>query len=260
MRFLILLYPRAWRKRYADEILAMLRERDLSVSDAFDLVLGALDAHLNFCSGVDAVPVDVGSRTAGPAPPNLRLAALLLIAAGLLPLLTVTLHFPLITGAVVPSLDLISVLLSGTAVLGLWLRERQCAHVAAARGLSLSVLPASVCAAVAVFILTVILHQAVPIWVPLALLLLFNLGWSTLGIIEWRHGRLPSWVALPFTVIAVHGAFTGLLSLGFFSLHGGVGFTSSSWLLLANPLLAAGWVVLGLTLWGTSCDRHALMA
>ena len=44
--WLIRLYPRAWRERYGDEFEALLEECLHSPLDAFDILLGALDAHL----------------------------------------------------------------------------------------------------------------------------------------------------------------------------------------------------------------------
>ncbi|HEY2723557.1 MAG TPA: hypothetical protein VGI84_02615 [Pseudonocardiaceae bacterium] len=41
------LYPRAWRDRYADEVLDLLAHRPPGPRAAADLLLGALDAHLN---------------------------------------------------------------------------------------------------------------------------------------------------------------------------------------------------------------------
>lgn len=43
---LLRLYPRAWRERYGEEFAALLGERPASPRDTFDIVLGALDAHL----------------------------------------------------------------------------------------------------------------------------------------------------------------------------------------------------------------------
>jgi hypothetical protein len=44
MSRLVDLYPRTWRQRYGDELLALLAERPPSVRDRLDLVRGALDA------------------------------------------------------------------------------------------------------------------------------------------------------------------------------------------------------------------------
>ncbi|HVQ21792.1 MAG TPA: hypothetical protein VMT36_00845, partial [Candidatus Saccharimonadia bacterium] len=41
------LYPRAWRERYGDELLALLQDRPASGTDYVDLIRGALDAHLH---------------------------------------------------------------------------------------------------------------------------------------------------------------------------------------------------------------------
>ncbi|MGH2478208.1 MAG: hypothetical protein ACRDHW_00915 [Ktedonobacteraceae bacterium] len=46
-RSLLCLYPRAWRGRYGDEVLAMLEQRPLSFTDGINLFFGALEAHLH---------------------------------------------------------------------------------------------------------------------------------------------------------------------------------------------------------------------
>jgi hypothetical protein len=57
MRFLVRLYPAAWRERYRDEFLAVLQERSLSPFDIFDIVLGAFDAHVHSGSlAIDLAP------------------------------------------------------------------------------------------------------------------------------------------------------------------------------------------------------------
>lgn len=43
---LVSLYPRAWRRRYEAEFRNLLLERGLSLADIFDVMGGALDAHL----------------------------------------------------------------------------------------------------------------------------------------------------------------------------------------------------------------------
>ncbi len=44
---LLRLYPRDWRARYGDEFRALLEARPLTLTDALDVALNALDAHLN---------------------------------------------------------------------------------------------------------------------------------------------------------------------------------------------------------------------
>jgi hypothetical protein len=44
---LLRLYPRAWRDRYGDELLAMVGDRPLELPQIIDLVSGAIDAHLS---------------------------------------------------------------------------------------------------------------------------------------------------------------------------------------------------------------------
>jgi hypothetical protein len=47
MRAILRLYPRAWRERYGDELLALLAERPATLGDVVDIVGGALDARLH---------------------------------------------------------------------------------------------------------------------------------------------------------------------------------------------------------------------
>src|ERR1700690_1813700 len=46
--WLIQLYPRPWRERYAEEFEMLLQECLHSPLDVFDIMLGAFDAHLEF--------------------------------------------------------------------------------------------------------------------------------------------------------------------------------------------------------------------
>ncbi len=46
MRWLIRLYPEAWRLRYGEEFEGLLEQRQLSPIDVFDVVMGAIEAHL----------------------------------------------------------------------------------------------------------------------------------------------------------------------------------------------------------------------
>jgi hypothetical protein len=48
MRWLLRLYPRVWRERYEDEMLAVLEEHKITPATVFDLLIGAFDANLNF--------------------------------------------------------------------------------------------------------------------------------------------------------------------------------------------------------------------
>ena len=40
-------YPRRWRERYQEEMLAVLEQHTISLSTILDLLLGALDARLD---------------------------------------------------------------------------------------------------------------------------------------------------------------------------------------------------------------------
>ena len=47
MSRLLGLYPRAWRRRYGEELLSLIAVRPPNARDQLDLVLGAIDAHLH---------------------------------------------------------------------------------------------------------------------------------------------------------------------------------------------------------------------
>ena len=47
IRWLLNLYPRAWRERYGDEVASVLAEHHVTAWTALDLLLGAFDAHLH---------------------------------------------------------------------------------------------------------------------------------------------------------------------------------------------------------------------
>jgi hypothetical protein len=47
VKTLLRLYPRAWRDRYGDELLALLEDRPATPLDLLDLIRGALDARLH---------------------------------------------------------------------------------------------------------------------------------------------------------------------------------------------------------------------
>lgn len=53
-RWLVCRYPMAWRARYGEELLAIFEERRLRFTDVIDLLIGALDAHLE-PHGVDTL-------------------------------------------------------------------------------------------------------------------------------------------------------------------------------------------------------------
>lgn len=58
MRWLLRLYPRVWRERYEEEMLAVLEEHKVTPATLVDLLMGALDANLNendFTQGVASV-------------------------------------------------------------------------------------------------------------------------------------------------------------------------------------------------------------
>lgn len=61
MKWLIYLYPKAWRKRYGDEFLALLEEQPTTVWDIFDTLRGALDARITFYRKANMNPLKTPS-------------------------------------------------------------------------------------------------------------------------------------------------------------------------------------------------------
>jgi hypothetical protein len=59
VKWLLWLYPPRWRRRYADEFLALVEERGFSVTILFDVLGGALDAWLH--PELVVVPAPVGA-------------------------------------------------------------------------------------------------------------------------------------------------------------------------------------------------------
>lgn len=56
-KLLLCLYPRVWRLRYEEEFLAMLESCPLSISDALDMLRGAIDAHMHPYLGTSGMPL-----------------------------------------------------------------------------------------------------------------------------------------------------------------------------------------------------------
>ncbi len=75
MRWLIRLYPRAWRRRYGAEFALLLAQRPRTVATALDVVRGALDAHRLY--GRREVSMDTWRWRATPA-----VAGLLILLLG----------------------------------------------------------------------------------------------------------------------------------------------------------------------------------
>jgi hypothetical protein len=55
MHWLMRLYPRIWRERYEEEMLALLEEHKITAATIIDLLIGALDANLNYDGGAEGV-------------------------------------------------------------------------------------------------------------------------------------------------------------------------------------------------------------
>ncbi|MCL6442166.1 MAG: hypothetical protein K6T83_01660 [Alicyclobacillus sp.] len=65
MHWLLRLYPRAWRERYEQEMLALLEEHKITPATVLDLLIGALDAHLNYNGVTEGVTYMVNRLRSG---------------------------------------------------------------------------------------------------------------------------------------------------------------------------------------------------
>jgi hypothetical protein len=61
MHWLIRLYPRVWRERYEEEMLAVLEDHKITIATIFDLLIGAIDANLSY-SGLAEGANDMANR------------------------------------------------------------------------------------------------------------------------------------------------------------------------------------------------------
>ena len=86
MKTLLRLYPRAWRARYGDELLALLADRPATPLDLLDLVRGALDARLH-----PQLAGTSGESTERSVPMIDRLPGLAAIGGGILVLIATAL-------------------------------------------------------------------------------------------------------------------------------------------------------------------------
>jgi len=61
--WLLRLYPRAWRRRYEDELAVLLEQHPISLPVILDIILGAIDAHL--WPRVPAASGELAAKAAG---------------------------------------------------------------------------------------------------------------------------------------------------------------------------------------------------
>lgn len=122
MRALLALYPRAWRRRYAAEFSAVLDAQPPSPALIFDIVLGAIDAHLDPQVAEDG-EAPLRRRMKEVVMDGLRSRSVLLGVGLLLPvaLLVAAYRFPgvISDGAVFGGLAIVTALATGLIV-GRW--------------------------------------------------------------------------------------------------------------------------------------------
>lgn len=65
MRWLLQLYPRVWRERYEEEMMEVLTQHKQSAATVFDLILGAIDANLNYEGSAEGVTFMMNRHRSG---------------------------------------------------------------------------------------------------------------------------------------------------------------------------------------------------
>lgn len=65
MRWLLRIYPRVWRERYEEEMLAVLEDHKVTAVTVFDLLVAALDANLNYNGFTEGVTYMVSRLRSG---------------------------------------------------------------------------------------------------------------------------------------------------------------------------------------------------
>lgn len=219
-RTLVRLYPRAWRARHRDELLALLEAAPPGFADRLDLVRGAVDAHLHppIPSRVPAIAALAGGGiwTAGsaaiaaqPVPPDwpgylLDVLPLMLVAVGCLLAATVGCWLRLGDTASGPERVALDVAVAGGLIWALALGaallrvdygpSTVIASTAAASGLALvglSLLRAGDWPVAGLLVLA-----SVALVIPSVLAWLgFGAAWTLVGAIEWFIGAPPLRVA-----------------------------------------------------------------
>ncbi len=215
-RALVRLYPRAWRARHRDELLALLEAAPPGFADRLDLVRGAVDAHLHpsVPSRVPAIAALAGGGfwtagsaaiAVGPTPPDwpgylIDVLPLMLVAVGCLLAATVGCWLRLgdtTSGAERLALDiavaggLIWALALGAALLRIdYGPSTAIASTAAAVGLALVGL--SLVRVGDWPIAGLLVLASVSLTIPSVLAWLgFGAAWTLVGAIEWFTGAPP---------------------------------------------------------------------
>lgn len=65
MPWLLRLYPRAWRERYEEELLAVLEDHQVTLATVLDLLIGAVDANFNYNRSTEGVQSMVNRLRSG---------------------------------------------------------------------------------------------------------------------------------------------------------------------------------------------------
>ncbi len=191
MTAILRLYPRAWRERYGDELVALLEEHPASLLDHLDLIRGALDARLHpQVPGADAAPEQ-------EIPMNQKQLGVVAAIGGIAWILAVTSLFML---PIHPGGDRDTSL----AVLGLALGI-------AMTGIALGELgtrvgsPTSARTGHIVAVLSVALGGLMIM--PWPFVIVGGFGFPALGVVAAlrgaRNGAMPSWFVIVFVVAAM---------------------------------------------------------
>ena len=198
MSGILRLYPRAWRDRYGDELVALLDERPVTLLDSIDLFRGAIDAHLHpQVTGADA-------RPGKEIPMSQRLLGVVAAIGGIAWILAVASMFALprnMDGDRDTSIAVFGLAI-GMALTGIALGE-----LGSRRGSASSAITGHVIA-----VIGIVFAVMVPVPWPVFIIPLY--GFPVLGLIAAvrgsRNDALPGWLPVVFGAALV-GAFAGYM-------------------------------------------------
>jgi hypothetical protein len=228
MTALLRLYPRAWRERYGDEMVALLESEPTSMLDHLDLMRGALDAHLH---------PQVRGQSAAEKESTVSHRALALAAAGggIAWMVTFAAWLTTLVPATGDSdLRLIPGFAIGIALMGLAIGE-----LGTRPGDAGSPVIGHLIAIISIVFaigmpVPVVLNQTDAGWALMIMPIFFFPVVAALAAVRgWRNGSFPIWVAIAVLVGAV------LAWIGF----GGSTPMDAKWVALA---FGAAFVLLGL--------------
>jgi peptidoglycan/LPS O-acetylase OafA/YrhL len=190
MNTLLRLYPRAWRERYGDEMLALLEAQPASLLDQLDLIRGAIDARLH--------PQVRGRGAADKEPTmNQRILALLAAVGGIIWMVGLAAW---LTAPLTPTGDRDTTVIIVAVALAIACMGVAIGELGTRPGEDRSRLVGH-----AMTVVSLVMTALVPFSWPIFILPIFGFPvLAAIGALRGvRNGVLPAWLAVAFVVGAI---------------------------------------------------------